>query len=62
MNYPDSYSAFLAGAGHAFYALIGVMAVAVAINFFPKDARWSILIFGLSAAVFADLWAHGYTH
>jgi hypothetical protein len=55
-----SSDSFSSGAGHVFYALLGIMAAGILVA--PKDARWSIAIVGLAAAVFADLWAHGYTH
>ena len=59
---PDPMIAFLlSGAGHAYYALLGVIAVALALLFNGREL-WAGVILLLSGGVFVDLWAHGYQH
>jgi hypothetical protein len=54
--------AFLAsGAAHAYYGLIGVMAIALVL-LFNLHSAFAGLILALSAGVFVDLWVHQYLH
>ena len=56
-------SAFVSGQAHDYYGLIGVMALAVVAALFPDYALPLLVgIVIIGAAIFTDLWAHGWTH
>jgi hypothetical protein len=55
-------SLFLSGAGHVFYALIIASFVILVVLFGSADPRWLALALAAIGGVFADLWAHGYSH
>ena len=61
MNSDPMTAFFLSGQAHAYYGLIGVMALTL-VFLFQYHALWAGVILALSGGVFVDLWAHGYQH
>lgn len=54
--------ALTSGAGHVYYALIVGTVFAILILFGAVGTRWVIIPIIAMAGVFADTYAHGYTH
>lgn len=58
----QSFIAFASGTGHVFYALIVAAGVTIAVLTGAIDPRWLSIALLAIGGVFADLWAHAYTH
>ena len=55
--------AFVTGQAHDYYGLIAIGILAVLALIFKKYALWFLIaILMITSAIFADLWAHGWTH
>lgn len=51
------------GEAHVYYGLIAITALTILSIIFKKYLLWfCIAILMIVSAIFADLWAHGYTH
>jgi hypothetical protein len=49
------------GAAHAYYGLIGAMAISLYL-LFALHSAWAGVTLALAAGVFVDLWVHQYLH
>ena len=61
MNSDPMFQFLISGDAHAYYALIGILILSVAV-IFGGDIRYVSVIALLASGVFADIWAHGYQH
>lgn len=52
----------LSGRGHVYYALLGALAIILAVLFGILKAQWLTLAAVFVGGSFADAWAHGYMH
>jgi hypothetical protein len=57
-----AFQVFFSGAGHVYYALIISAGLILAILTGAIGAKWLALPLIAIGGIFADLWAHGYTH
>jgi uncharacterized membrane protein YjjB (DUF3815 family) len=61
MGNDQQLSFFFSGQAHAFYAILGVLVLAITVAF-GANKELTVVIAALAGGVFADIWAHGYQH
>lgn len=60
-NYSPQLNFILSGDAHAYYAILGIAALALAIAF-GASKEFASVIAMLAGGVFVDMWVHGYAH
>lgn len=53
---------FISGGAHAYYGLLAVLGLAIAIALGFLTGKWAWLAAIFAFGVFVDLWAHGFQH
>jgi hypothetical protein len=51
----------LSGDAHAYYGLLGAMAISLYL-LFALHSAWAGIILALASGIFVDLWIHQYLH